>query len=98
MTMTEPDIEDTVPPRRDRMNSLKLPESLLLKFGGLRARPRLIQVYDPKTGWSTDRKKAIVTVDLLSELRADGITLVEAKWRKHRRQINLSTLDTWSQA
>ncbi|PRY64617.1 hypothetical protein B0I08_1121 [Glaciihabitans tibetensis] len=68
-----------------------------MKFGSPRARPRLVQAYDPKTGWSTDRKKAPLTVDLLSELRSAGITLVEAKWRSHRRQINLSTLDFWNQ-
>jgi hypothetical protein len=110
MTMTEPDIEDTLRPRRDRTNapdsadlansasSAILPERLLLKFGSSRARPRLLQIYDPKTGWSTDRKRALVTIALLNELRGAGITLVEAKWRNHRRQINLSTLDTWSQA
>jgi len=98
MTMTESGIGDTLRPRRDRATSPELPESFLLKFGSPRARPRLLQVYNPKTGWSTDRKKVFVTVDLLGELRAAGITLVEAKWRKHRRQINLSTLDFWSQA
>jgi hypothetical protein len=98
MTMIEPDIGQASRSRQDRKSSGVLPESFLAKFGSPRARPRLIQVYDPKTGWSTDRRKAVVTIDLLAELRAAGITLVEAKWRKHRRQINLSNLDIWSQA
>lgn len=92
MTTTETSAGDTMRPRREARSTL-LPESFLLKFGSPRARPRLVQVYNPKSGWSTDHKKVALTIDLLSELRASGITLVEAKWRKHRRQINLSTFD-----
>ena len=97
MTVTETGEGDTIRPSR-HTRSAALPESLLLKFGSPRARPRLVQVYNPKTGWSTDHKKDVVTMDLLSQLHASGITLVEAKWRKHRRQINLSTFDFGSPA
>jgi hypothetical protein len=97
VTDTETSLGETMRPRRERSEASALPEMLLAKFGGPRARPRVVQAYDPKSGWSTARKGGAVTMELLVELRAAGITLVEAKWRSHRRQINLSTLDLWRQ-
>jgi hypothetical protein len=77
--------------RRARVTQTPLPERVLAKFGGPQARPRLVQAYDPRRGWNSDRNKEAVTMELLSELRAAGVTLIEAKWRSHRARVSLSS-------
>jgi hypothetical protein len=78
--------------RRARITQTPLPERVLAKFGGPQARPRLVQAYDPRRGWNSDRNKEAVTMELLLELRAAGVTLIEGKWRSHRARVNLSTV------
>jgi hypothetical protein len=76
---------------RGRSAQTPLPEKILAKFGGPQARPRLVQAYDPRRGWNTDRSKEAITMELLMELRAAGVTLIEGKWRSYRARVNLST-------
>jgi hypothetical protein len=78
--------------RKARGASTPLPERVLAKFGGPQARPRLVQSYNPRQGWTNDRQKEAVTLELLAELKAGGATLVEARWRSTRARINLSSL------
>jgi hypothetical protein len=78
--------------RRERRGNTPLPDNVLAKFGGPQARPRLVQTYNPLLGWSTDRQKEAVTLELLTELKAGGVTLIEARWRSTRARLNLTTL------
>jgi hypothetical protein len=78
--------------RRARIARTALPEKILARFGGPQAQPRLVQVYDPRHGWNSDQSKEAITVELLMDLRAAGVTLIEGKWRSHRARVNLSTV------
>jgi hypothetical protein len=78
--------------RRVRSAQTPLPEKILAKFGGPQAQPRLVQAYDPRHGWNVEQSKEFVTLELLMELRAAGVTHVEAKWRSHRARLNLSSI------
>jgi hypothetical protein len=80
-------------PRKARGASTPLPEKVLAKFGGPKARPRLVQSYNPRLGWTRDRRREAVTLELLAALKAGGVTLVEARWRSTRARINLAGLD-----
>ncbi len=71
-------------------NPLNLvPPIVIARFGHPRAKPRVVSVYDPKQGWTDDYRRRVVTWELVEELRANGFTLVEAKWRRNIRQLNL---------
>ena len=66
-----------------------VPPIVIARFGHRRAKPRVVSVYDPKQGWTDDHRRRVVTWQLVEELRAAGFTLVEAKWRRTMRQLNL---------
>jgi len=66
-----------------------VPPVVIARFGHPRAKPRVLSVYDPKQGWTDDYRRRVVTWELVEELRGNGFTLVEAKWRRTMRQLNL---------
>jgi hypothetical protein len=78
--------------RRARRVSTPLPDTVLKKFGGLDARPRLVQVYSPWRGWKSERRREPLTLEAIADLRGLGITRVEARWRRRRVRINLFTV------
>ena len=69
-----------------------IPERVSEKFGSASARPKVVRVYNPASGWVEHSKNAILTTALVAVLRASGITLVEAKWKLQRHQISLLRL------
>jgi hypothetical protein len=90
-------LEDTVAiasvsGRRALRVSTPLPDKVLRKFGGLKARPRLVQVYNPRRGWKPERRREPLTLEALADLKGLGITRVEARWRRRRVRINLFTV------
>jgi hypothetical protein len=66
-----------------------VPPVVVARFGHPRAKPRVVSVYNPAQGWNDDCKRRVVTVELVEELRQQGITLIEAKWRRNVKQLNL---------
>jgi hypothetical protein len=69
-----------------------IPTRVSEKFGNPAARPKVVRVYNPASGWIEHSKNAILTTTLVSTLRASGITLVEARWKLQRHQISLLRL------
>jgi hypothetical protein len=69
-----------------------IPARVSEKFGSPAAKPRVVRVYNPTSGWVEHSKNALLTGDLVASLRAAGITLVEARWKLQRHQISLLRL------
>jgi hypothetical protein len=69
-----------------------IPARVSEKFGNPAAKPRVVRVYNPTSGWVEHSKNALLTGDLVVSLRAAGITLVEARWKLQRHQISLLRL------
>ena len=69
-----------------------IPDIVSEKFGNPAARPKVVRVYNPTSGWIEHSKNALLTTALVSTLRASGITLVEVRWRMQRHQISLLRL------
>jgi hypothetical protein len=79
------------PPREDR--AAGTPLAIVARFGSPKARPKVVQVYNPRVGWSALAKRVLLTEDLMAELRASGATMVDARWRSHRHRIALLDLN-----
>ena len=75
----------------DNMND-SIPAGIGRRFGDVSARPRVLHVYDIRTGW-VPAKRQVLTQDLISELLADGITVVQAQWRQQKKMIGLNQID-----
>lgn len=71
-----------------------IPARVSEKFGSPAAKPRVVRVYNPTSGWIEHSKNAILTSELVASLRKSGITLVEARWKLQRHQISLLRLPT----
>jgi hypothetical protein len=69
------------------------PAAILERFGSPKARPKVVQVYNPRIGWSALAKRVPLTEDLMTELRTSGATMVDARWRSHRHRIALLDLN-----
>lgn len=69
--------------------SQSIPPVVVARFGHPRAKPRVVGVYNPSQGWSEEFKRRVVTVELIEEIRSRGFTLVESKWRRVTKQLNL---------
>lgn len=70
-----------------------IPQSVAAKFGSPNARPRVLRTYDPHAGWMDRTSKAFLTLEVAAELKAAGITLVVAKWKRQLHQISLLHLE-----
>lgn len=78
--------------RRSRRSESAVPIEVLERFGNAGARPRIVQVYSPQRGWRTDHARELLTAELLTQLKAAGVTRVEARWRRKNERINLLTV------
>jgi hypothetical protein len=78
--------------RRGRRAVTAVPSDITDRFGSASAQPRIAQVYDPRRGWSDKHARELLTADLIAELKAGGITRVEARWRRKQALINLLTV------
>jgi hypothetical protein len=67
----------------------RTPEAIAERFGSAKARPKVVQVYNPRIGWSALAKRVPLTEDLMAQLRSSGATMVDARWRSHRHRIAL---------
>jgi hypothetical protein len=85
-------IDEPIRYRRAQDIYTPMPERILAKFGGPQARPRLVQAYDARHGWNTDRRHQVVTVELLVELQNVGVTLIEARWRSHTARLSVASV------
>ena len=65
---------------------------ILDRFGSPKAVPKIVSVYYPQRGWNNSMKRAVLTVGLVQDLRADGATLATVKWRRREYQFTLSAL------
>ena len=82
--------EKEVPSRRTRIRGrVGTPVAIAERFGSPRARPKVVQVYNPRIGWSALAKRVPLTEGLMSELRSSGATMVDARWRSHRHRVAL---------
>jgi hypothetical protein len=84
-----------LPGRQDRAavgssgTAFGTPLSIVARFGNPKARPKVVQVYNPRIGWSALAKRIPLTEDFMAELRTSGATMVDARWRSHRHRIAL---------
>lgn len=78
--------------RRTRRAESAVPIQVRARFGNASARPRVVQVYSPQRGWRSDHAREVLTAELVKQLRAHGITRVEARWRRRLERISLFTL------
>ena len=69
-----------------------IPASIGRRFGDSDARPLVLHVYDIRTGWAPS-KRQVLTQGLITQLLADGITVVQAQWRQQKKMIGLNQLD-----
>jgi len=58
----------------------------------MRMLPLILHVYDIRTGWAPFKRR-VLKQDLITQLLADGITVVQAQWRQQKKMIGLSQLD-----
>lgn len=65
------------------------PPAVTERFGNPKARPKVVQVYNPRIGWSALAKRVPLTDELMSQLLTSGATMVDARWRSHRHRIAL---------
>lgn len=65
------------------------PLAITERFGSPKARPKVVQVYNPRIGWSALAKRVPLTEELMSQLLTSGATMVDARWRSHRHRIAL---------
>lgn len=63
--------------------------AVLAQFGTARARPKLVRGYAVQTGWVDIEKGPVLTVAIVSGLRRAGYSMIEARWRRHTREISL---------
>ncbi|PRY64621.1 hypothetical protein B0I08_1125 [Glaciihabitans tibetensis] len=82
-----------LPPRDGHGRPGGVPPAITERFGNPKARPKVVQVYNPRIGWSALEKRVPLTQELVSELRASGATMVDARWRSHRHRIALLQLN-----
>jgi hypothetical protein len=80
------------PPPSDDGDRTRTPSAIAERFGSSKARPKVVQVYNPRVGWSALAKRVPLTEELMAELRASGATMVDARWRSHRHRIPLLDL------
>lgn len=78
--------------RRSRRAAPAFPADVTDRFGSAGAEPRIAQVYDPRRGWSDSHARELLTAERIVELKAGGITRVEARWRRKQALINLLTV------
>ena len=69
-----------------------IPASIGRRFGDADARPIVLHVYDIHFGWAP-AKRQVLTQELISQLLADGITVIQAQWRQQKQMIGLNQLD-----
>lgn len=65
---------------------------VLARFGSTSATPRAIRGYTAATGWVRMSEHPVLTLDAVRSLKADGYTMVEARWRFTVKQISLVQL------
>jgi hypothetical protein len=65
---------------------------VLARFGSTSATPRAIRGYTVATGWVRMSEHPVLTSDAVRSLKADGYTMVEARWRFTVKQISLVQL------
>jgi hypothetical protein len=62
---------------------------VLAHFGNSRARPKLVRGYAVQTGWVDIDKGPVLTTATVAGLRRAGYSMIEARWRRHRREVSL---------
>ena len=62
------------------------------RFGSRSANPRAVRAYSSDAGWVELPEPKLLTYAVAHELRQAGYTMVEARWRRHVRQLTLSSL------
>lgn len=63
------------------------------RFGSNSAKPRVVRVYDVNAGWTDLAAPQALTPELVTELRGQGYTMVEARWRMQVKQFSVSAFD-----
>jgi hypothetical protein len=62
------------------------------KFQSEKAKPKVVRAYDAKRGWLPIEPHPTLTIDAAIELREQGYTLVEARWRFRTLEFSISKL------
>lgn len=62
---------------------------VLASFGNSRARPKLVRGYAVQTGWVDIDNGPVLTAATVIGLRRAGYSMIEARWRRQRREVSL---------
>lgn len=66
--------------------------TIVARFGSSSAKPRAIRAYSARDGWVVLPKPQALTHEVVEDLRKEGYTMVEAKWRLQSKQVSLTSL------
>jgi hypothetical protein len=66
--------------------------AVVARFGAPSARPRVVRGYAVRTGWVEINKGPELTEAALRELKRAGYSMVEARWRRHVKEISLARI------
>jgi hypothetical protein len=66
---------------------------VLARFGSDSAMPRAVRGYTAARGWVRMPQHPVLTPDAVHALKADGYTMVEARWHFTVKQISLVQLN-----
>ena len=65
---------------------------VVARFRDGSARPHAVRGYTVRTGWVEISKGPELTDDALRMLKLAGYSMVEARWRRHTKEISLAQL------
>lgn len=67
----------------------EIPARVIRLFGSDKARPKVLRVYNASTGWAAAAGTPVITWEIVDELRRQGTTSAEVKWRFRTRQFSI---------
>jgi hypothetical protein len=67
----------------------EIPARVTRLFGSDKARPKVVRVYNAGTGWAAADGTPRASWEVLDELRRQGATSAEAKWRFQTHQFSI---------